>query len=134
MNRWLPLGIALALVACSGGGGSQLSVTDRATADACRQQANTTYAVQNRDQIYRIRDPFTPQSGTGLTDLPTRQLSDQFAQERSIRDCIRNTGTETSRSAPIGPVAPAGSGPPTGVTAPGGSPSGAAPAAGSLSR
>jgi hypothetical protein len=121
MRQWYALAALMALTACSGGGGSQLSVTDRATADACRQQANTTYAVQNRDQIYRIRDPFTPQSGTGLTELPSRQLSDQFAQERAIRDCIRNTGTETSRTAPAGPAAPTGGASPSGAIAPSGS-------------
>ncbi len=129
-RRWSVLAGLLVLTACSAGGASQpLSVTDRDTATACRQQANNTYAVQNRDQIYRIQTPFTPQSSTGLTDLPTRGLSDQFAQERMIQDCIRNTGTETSRT--LGGPGPAGGSAPSG---PGGSPAGALPASGSPSR
>ncbi len=128
--RWCVLAGLVVLAACSAGGGSQpLSVTDRDTAAACRQQANNTYAIQNRDQIYRIQSPFTPQSSTGLTDLPTRGLSDQFAQQRMIQDCIRNTGTETSRT--LGAAGPAGGSAPSGS---GGSPSGALPASGSLSR
>lgn len=129
-RRWIVLAGLTMLAACAGGGGSQpLSVTDRDTAAACRQQANNTYAIQNRDQIYRIQDPFSPQSGTGLTDLPTRGLSDQFAQERMVQDCIRNTGTETSRTQGSSgtSAAPAASGS-------GSAPSGALPASGSLSR
>lgn len=129
-GRLTTLAALTLLAACSAGGGAQpLSVTDRDTAAACRQQANNTYAIQNRDQIYRIQDPFTPQSSTGLTDLPTRGLSDQFAQERMVQDCIRNTGTETSRT--LGGPGGSGSSAPSGS---GGAASGALPASGSLSR
>ena len=109
------------MAACAGGAATPESVTDRDTAVACRQQANTTYAMQNRDQIYRIRDPFTPQSSTGLTDLPSRGLSDSFAQQQMIQNCIRNTGTEGTPGSP--------------AAAPGaGAPSGGLPPSGSLSR
>lgn len=134
--------VLLVLAGCAGGTSPPLSVTDRATAAACRQQANATYNIRNRDQIYSIRDPFTPQSSTGLTDLPTRDLSDRYTQERQIRDCIRNTGTETDRSgqAPmVGtglPNAPGAAGRPSGAPPPAGSPppGGSPPPRGSLSR
>jgi hypothetical protein len=126
---WL---LVLGLVACTTQPPKPQSVTDRATTEACRQQANNTYAVQNRDQIYRIKEPFAPQSGTGLLDLPTRGLSDQFAQERLVQDCIRNTGTQTSRAAP-GNVG-SGGGRPAVTPVGSATPSGAIPSSGSLSR
>ncbi|MGH7152384.1 MAG: hypothetical protein ACREF3_00540 [Acetobacteraceae bacterium] len=119
--RLLPI---LLLAACAGGATQQQSVTDRATYDACRNQANLAYNLQNRDKVYRIYDTSSPQSGIGLTQSPTQSLSDSYAQQRLVQDCIRNTGTETSRvsgSSPAGTgPAPPGTGKPGGAQAPGG--------------
>lgn len=104
--RLLPL---LLLAACAGGGAvQQQSVTDRATYDACRSQANLAYNLQNRDKVYRIYDTSSPQSGIGLTQSPTQGLADSYSQQRLVQDCIRNTGTQTSR---ISGSSPAGTGP-----------------------
>jgi hypothetical protein len=108
----------LALIACTTAPPTPESVTARATVAACRQQANATYAVQNRDQIYSMNDLSAPQSSIGLSQDPMRGLSDRYAQERMVQDCIRNTGTQTNRAAltpagaagaPAAPVAPGGS-------------------------
>lgn len=98
--------LAVLLAACTTG--APESETQRTTAEACREQANTTYNVQNRDQIYRIYDRNTPNSGIGLLDIPTRQLSDSYAQQQMISNCIRNTGTGADRELPGTPTLPTG--------------------------
>jgi hypothetical protein len=100
------LGLLLGLTACANSGSApQQSLTDRDTYLACRQQAELAYRLQNRDEIYSIHDSFTPQSSTGLTQIPSQPLADRYAQERMVDDCIRNTGTENNRgSVPPAPV------------------------------
>ena len=97
--------LAVALAACTSG--APETESQRSTAEACREQANTTYNIQNRDQIYRIYDRNTPNSGIGLLDNPTRQLSDSYAQQQMISNCIRNTGTGADRELPGTPTLPA---------------------------
>lgn len=96
--------LVLILAGCTSG--APESDTQRATAAACREQANTTFNVQNRDQIYNIYQPYAPQSGIGMLDNPTRQLSNSYAQEEMISNCIRNTGTGADRELPGGPAPP----------------------------
>jgi len=123
LARLLPL---LLLAACAGGAAPQQSVTDRATYEACRAQANTAYNLQNRDKVYRIYDTSSPQSGIGLTQSPTQGLADSYAQQRLVQDCIRNTGTETSRVSGSSPATSASglarpsTGTPAGAQAPSG--------------
>jgi len=109
----------LALVAaCTSPPPTPESLTARDTLAACRQQANTTFAMQNRGQIYSMSDESAPQSSIGLTQDPTQGLANRFEQERMVQDCVRNTGTQTNRAglnpqgasgAPAPPVAPGGS-------------------------
>ena len=101
--------LVLLLTGCTSGGPE--SETQRATAEACREQANTACNIQNRDQIYNIYQPYAPQSGTGMLDLPTRGLSDSFAQQQMISNCIRNTGTGADRELPGAPTLPSGPNP-----------------------
>jgi hypothetical protein len=73
---------------------------DAATLAACREHANAVYARQNRDAIYTIdnRDaPFSANSTMGVID---RGLPQRFGYQAGIRDCVRNTGTETDRTPP----------------------------------
>ncbi len=90
--------LLLPLAACTGGGATPESLTERTTIEACREQANTAFNMQNRDQIYREYQPFSPSSSIGLTQNPTQGLSDRFTLQRSIQNCIRNTGTGANRS------------------------------------
>jgi hypothetical protein len=118
MTRLLVWLAPLALVACTSAPPTPESVTARDTLAACRQQANTTYAIQNRGQIYGMSDLSAPQSSIGLTHDPMRGLEDRYAQERMVQDCVRNTGTQTNRAAglnsqgvtgaPAPPAAPGG--------------------------
>ena len=121
MRRLFAWLLPLGLLSCTGGPPSAESLTTQDTIAACRAQANTTYAVQNRDQIYSMSDLDAPQSSIGLTKDPNQALVDRYTQERMIQDCIRNTGTETSRTG----LSPAGEpGGAAGAAKPSGTPSG----------
>jgi hypothetical protein len=76
---------------------------DAATLTACREHADQVYNRNNRDAIYTIgnRDtPFSANTSSGITD---RGLAQRYANENLVRDCVRNTGTETDRSPTTSP-------------------------------
>jgi hypothetical protein len=105
----LPIGIllgALALSACDGAPLTGQAKADAATQAACRQRADQTYEQQNRGQIYSPQSQVNmPYSANYVPDVPNRGLSDVFAHDRMISDCVRNTGTGTERPAPRAPSA-----------------------------
>ena len=79
---------------------------DAATVSACRQRANEVFDRQNRGQIYspqsQVNSPF---SANFTPSDSTRGLSQLFAHDQMINDCIRNTGTGTSRTGSTAPDA-----------------------------
>lgn len=89
----LPVLALLALLAGCAAPSAPLSVTDRDTIAACRDQAQTAYEIRHRAEIYSIHEGASPYSGTGLLHGPTEGLSDRYEQERQIDSCVRNTGT-----------------------------------------
>jgi hypothetical protein len=97
MRRAAPL-MLLVMAGCAGGTAQPESFTERQTIEACRQQANTAFNVQNRDQIYQIHQPYAYQSSTGLTGDPTQGLSDSYQLQQMIQNCVRNTGTNADRT------------------------------------
>ena len=88
----------------NGGIGGGIGNADPATRAACTQSAERVYNVRNRAEIYApqssVNAPFSANYGAGSTD---RGLSDQYARDAMIRDCVRNTGTETNRAVPPAP-------------------------------
>jgi hypothetical protein len=87
---------------------------DASTVAACRQRANQIYDQQNRGAIYSPQNQAnTPFSANWTPDVPNRGLSAQFGFDRSVNDCIRNTGTGTDRNVPQGNASTAGQ-PPVG--------------------
>jgi hypothetical protein len=72
---------------------------DAATRAACRQRAEAAFAQQNRGDIYssgsQVNSPF---SANFLPDKTDRGLSQLFAHDRMVNDCVRNTGTGAERS------------------------------------
>ncbi len=67
---------------------------DAQTRAACRQRAEQIYDVQNRGAIYSAPSQVnTPQSGNYTPVVSDRGLSELFANNRLVDDCIRNTGT-----------------------------------------
>ena len=110
MNR-LCLGLvsvmgAVALSACMGPPQSGQARADSQTRAACQQRAEQAYEQQNRAEIYSPPSPVnTPYSANYVPDNSSRGLSDLFAHDRMISDCVRNTGTGTERSMPDSPPA-----------------------------
>jgi hypothetical protein len=119
MNRtvFCCLGIAVALAGCAGsapGGGGNIH-GDAALEAACRQRADEIYDRQNRPAIYSpapgVNSPFSGSYSPAVSD---RGLSDLYARDTAIRDCVRNTGTGTDRVAQTPASAPPATA--TGVT------------------
>ena len=92
---------AIALSACDSAPPSGQAQADAATQAACRQRAEQTYEQQNRGQIYspasQVNMPVFRQLCARRTN---RGLSDVFAHDRMVSDCVRNTGTGAERAPP----------------------------------
>ena len=71
---------------------------DAATLAACRERADEVYNRQNRGTIYTITNRDAPFSGSYIPAPVDSGLSQRYSHENRIRDCVRNTGTETSRA------------------------------------
>ena len=109
MNRLCLVSLlgAVALSACMGPPQSGQAQADAQTRGACQQRAEEAYEQQNRAEIYAPAVPVnTPYSANYVPDMSDRGLSDLFAHERMVNDCVRNTGTETDRTAPDSPAPP----------------------------
>lgn len=99
-----PLGVLLGLLAVSGcdrGPPSPQSQADAATRRACQQRAEQAYEQQNRAEIYSppatVNTPYSANYSPSQTD---RGLSELFAHDRMVNDCVRNTGTGAERTPP----------------------------------
>ena len=104
MNRLARLAMLGALLLSGCGEGAPQSAqaqADASTRAACRQRANEVYNQQNRGDIYapasQVNTPFSANYVPGISD---RGLSQLFAQDKMISDCVRNTGTGAERSRP----------------------------------
>jgi hypothetical protein len=98
---------------------------DASTVAACRERANQIYDQQNRGAIYSPQSQAnTPFSANWTPDVPNRGLSSQFSFDRTVNDCIRNTGTGTDRNVPPTNASAAGQ-PPVGPSPVGASVAGA---------
>jgi hypothetical protein len=73
---------------------------DAATLAACREHADAVYDRNHRDTIYTISSRDTPYSANYTPGVMDRGLPQRFGHENMVRDCVRNTGTETDRTSP----------------------------------
>jgi hypothetical protein len=76
---------------------------DAETLAACREHASAVYNRQNRDQIYSITNRDVPYSTSYAPGVTDRGLAARYANQNMVNDCVRNTGTETDRSATYEP-------------------------------
>lgn len=91
----------IVLSACQAPPSGGQARADAQTRAACEQRAEQVYEQQNRAEIYSPPSPVnTPYSANYLPDSSTRGLSDLFAHDRMISDCVRNTGTGAERDEP----------------------------------
>jgi hypothetical protein len=104
-----PIGLmvfALVLSGCDAPVRTGQERADAATRVACQKRAEQAYDQQNRGEIYSPSSQVnTPYSANYGPVGPDRGLSDLFAHDRRISDCVRNTGTETERTLPSSPAA-----------------------------
>jgi hypothetical protein len=103
----------LLLAACSPPPQTAASRASQATVTACRERAEDVYVSQNRDLLYQNDTSTTPYSAGPNTGIPTHGLASLFAHQRTVDDCIRNTGTETQRNDTQETTEPGGQGAPT---------------------
>jgi hypothetical protein len=90
---------AVAIAGCDSPAPTGQAQADAATASACRQRANEVFDRQNRGQIFSPQSQVnTPFSANYAPNDGSQGLSQLFAHNRMIDDCVRNTGTETSRT------------------------------------
>ena len=74
---------------------------DAETTAACRQRAEQIYDRQNRAEIYSPNSSANaPFSANYTPDVSNRGLSDLYAHDKLVSDCVRNTGTGAERSLP----------------------------------
>ena len=71
---------------------------DAQTLAACREHADTVYDRTHRDTIYTISSANSPYSANYTPGVMDRGLPQRYSQENMVRDCVRNTGTETTRT------------------------------------
>ena len=116
MKRGLLLCASLAALWASACGGGGTTVTpppptgqaraDAATLAACRERADEVYNRQNRGTIYSINNRDAPFSGSYAPVPIDNGLSQRYAHQNMISDCVRNTGTESDRSTTYQPEPP----------------------------
>jgi hypothetical protein len=101
--------VAVMLSACQAPPTSGQAQADAQTRAACQQRAEQAYEQQNRAEIYSPPSPVnTPYSADYIPDSSTRGLSDLFAHDRMVSDCVRNTGTGSERDEPETAAPPPG--------------------------
>ncbi|MBN8871800.1 MAG: hypothetical protein J0H67_03090 [Rhodospirillales bacterium] len=100
--------LGLALAACAGNtGGTPESRSSAAIRAACTERAEQIYTARNRAEIYAPQSSVnTPYSANYQPGVTNRGLADLYQRDNIINDCIRNTGTETSRDVPPTPAPP----------------------------
>ena len=79
---------------------------DAATLAACRERADEVYNRQNRGTIYSITNRDAPLSGSYVPVPIDSGLSQRYAHQNMISDCVRNTGTESDRTTSYKPAPP----------------------------
>ncbi len=103
MKPAIILPLALLLAGCTNDTAPSTTTSSEARANAatvaaCRERGEALYERQNRDTIYSISSRDTPYSANYTPGVMDRGLPARFGYDRSVRDCIRNTGTQTDRS------------------------------------
>ncbi len=71
-----------------------LSPEDRASLDSCRTDVNRSWDVQHRDQLSIRSDRDAPYSGSTPPGLPSDGLSDQYAHDSMMSDCLHHNAAE----------------------------------------
>ena len=101
----------------TGPGGAQSSRADAATQAFCRQRAEEVYTSRNRGALYQSDSRDSPFSASYVPSVTSRGLSDRYAMDEMVADCIRNTGERSNPTAPQDVIPPPPPPPPPGARA-----------------
>ncbi len=91
---WIAVSGAAVLSACSPPAPTPEQRASQAAVAACRQRADDVFARQNRAAIFNDRMD-DPRSGGYVSGITTRGLSERFAWDNQVQDCVRNQGAAT---------------------------------------
>ena len=80
---------------------------DAAAAAHCRQRAQEIYETQNRGSRFQVEHRDSPFSGAYVPNTETKGLSDRYAMDAMIADCIRNSANRGSRTEAVSAPQPA---------------------------
>lgn len=112
----LPLLLGSCTVPLGGPPATPESRAQQSLVEACRHRADEAYNLTHRGDIYAPESQVnTPFSANYLAGVPDRGLSDMYARDQMVSDCVRNTGAEGSRT-PTGSELPSGTVLPPGTT------------------
>jgi len=104
----LPLLLGSCTVPLGGPPATPESRAQQSLVEACRHRADEAYNLTHRGDIYAGASQVnTPFSANYLAGVPDRGLSDMYARDQMVSDCVRNTGAEGSRT-PSGTELPSG--------------------------
>jgi hypothetical protein len=98
----LPFLGVLALAPALGGCGlyTRPTAEEQDTRSDCNAEADRIFAAQNRYQLSERNSTDTPYAGNTLPSNPTAGLSDQYAQDKLVDNCLRRGGAGTPQTAP----------------------------------
>jgi hypothetical protein len=82
-----------------------LSSEDREALASCNADVNRTWNVQHRADLSLRPEPDAPYSGNTPPGLPSDGLSDQYAHNAMIEDCLHGNSAEPL-SGPVANPAP----------------------------
>lgn len=99
------IGIAIGIALLTGGCAYDPphSAQELANEDACRAMANRVYDAQHRDLLIREDQSLTPFSSSGSIATPDQGLSDVYAHETMVDNCIARKTSATRNGMTFGP-------------------------------
>lgn len=67
---------------------------------ACRTQADREFAAQNRDLMSREDTTYSPFSGFSNRSFPSEGLSQVYAHQQMVQDCLNGRSAQGGETAP----------------------------------
>ncbi len=106
----LALAILSLLFAC----GPPETPQQRSAYQACRNQAEQQYSIQDRSSLFQTDSSLTPYAGPSANFAPTQNLANQFAHREMVQACLRGA----TGPAPVAPQGASQGAPPGAPGAP----------------
>ncbi|MGH7102714.1 MAG: hypothetical protein ACREFJ_09990 [Acetobacteraceae bacterium] len=101
--------LALATLSLLSACGPPQTPQQRAAYQACRNQAEQQFSIQNRSSLFQSDSSLTPYTAQSANFAPTQNLANQFAHRQMVQACLRGA----TGPAPVAPQGGSGQGAPT---------------------